>query len=416
MNATYRRIAVIVLALAVLLGLTGVWWWQGQENTSVVAPESKPVVAAAPADQDSRIAWLQAVLRKRFPGSDLAGLDLAGMQRDTDACDAQTEAVTRQRWEQLGQSGKLDDQLVHAVLADALNHEAGTLPVGNESSRLLAELSAAHPDDVHLLALHAARCSEGCDRNTAIERLIAAEPDNLSTWLLALSAATAGEQTDSADPAVDVLLAKAAQSRYYAHEFTDTMLRTAQAFKGMQLPPVCTSPRLRNGINILKKLFDMPDLASMEEPDQLALTMGVTAGALMMPTYGPLSRVCAPESVSSPNRMQSCRAILTQMADGETLMDEATGTGMMARLSAGMPQVEAAHWRERYRQHLWLRQQQAELAFAMDAPSGFERLANGEVRTWQAELKRRGLWPPPADWLPDNPHDRALVTGRPLGP
>jgi hypothetical protein len=37
--------------------------------------------------------------------------------------------------------------------------------------------------------------------------------------------------------------------------------------------------------------------------------------------------------------------------------------------------------------------------------------AQGEVATLQALAIERGRWPPPSDWLPDDPRARALILG-----
>ena len=102
------------------------------------------------------------------------------------------------------------------------------------------------------------------------------------------------------------------------------------------------------------------------------------------------------------------------MAEGETLIDHAIGLGTLVRLSADMPAEDAALWRERYRQHRWLVEPR-NMEFAWDARQAYARMTEGEVRTQQAQLQRKGLWPPPADWLPDDPHARGLILGAPPG-
>lgn len=86
---------------------------------------------------------------------------------------------------------------------------------------------------------------------------------------------------------------------------------------------------------------------------------------------------------------------------------------MMVRLTEGLPEHEAAQWRERYRQHRWLMEQR-DVALDFDMSKAYARMTEGEARTHQAELQRQGRWPPPADWLPKDENARSLIlTGRP---
>ncbi|HET7125619.1 MAG TPA: hypothetical protein VFI26_00775, partial [Lysobacter sp.] len=67
--------------------------------------------------------------------------------------------------------------------------------------------------------------------------------------------------------------------------------------------------------------------------------------------------------------------------------------------------------RERYRQLQWLQT----ISFNKPLPEHYATRvwSQGEVDTMQAIAIERGLWPPPPDWLPDDPRKRALILGEP---
>lgn len=393
MQTSPRKTAVLILLTLLLLGALA-WWWQSQ------APAEQPAAApakpgAAKMPEGSMLAAAQAFLRKKYPG-----LDVAALQRDVEACEAQTEAVTRERWEALGRSSALDDRVVHALLADLQNRTPGEPVTGGESSRLLGVLVEEVPDDVDLLWFRTAHCSEGCDRRAAKERLTQAEPDNLATWLSLLSEVSSDDSVAANDPVVDALLERAAQSRYYEQRYVDTLLRIYQAYQGMPVPPACNTRGMRMARNVMRDM-GMHGLSESMESDEIALTLATTGMALSLPSSGGLYRLCRAENGLSPARLASCRAILTKMAEGEALLDHGIALGTMVRLTEGMPADEADRWRERYRQFRWLLHQQTEMAYSFDTKKAFDRMVGGEARMLQAELQAAGRWPPPADWQPD---------------
>ena len=137
--------------------------------------------------------------------------------------------------------------------------------------------------------------------------------------------------------------------------------------------------------------------------DSTGIAIGAATAALTYaPTHHLVQRMCQ-EPALAPARLQSCRAVLSRLADGDTLLAQGVGVGAMLGLAEQLPAAEAAAWRERYRQHRWMMEQYAQMAMETDHATLLARLSEGEVRSVQAELLRRGRWPPPADWQPRRP-------------
>lgn len=399
MNASYRRSALLLLFALILLG----WWWLSRMRVSVaVIPETHTRQAQ---QVESRPSSLQALLAKHFPG-----INVLALERAAKRCEEDAHQATRARWETLGRSSDRDDRIAHALLANMFDDNAG------ESTRLLGELSAASPEDADLLWFHATRCQRkhGCDAHAAGERLVAAEPGNLANWLVVLSQAANNAGTTNDDAALDGLLARAAQSRYYAQRHVDAFLRTYQSLRDLPVPASCNTPDALAGRRLMQQM-GVRGLEGSMQSGEMALTTAIAAMTTYMPSGGRIDLLC-PSTESLPRaRMQSCRSIAALMADGETLLDQALGLGMMVRLTEGLPEHEAAQWRERYRQHRWLMEQR-DMAFELDMSTAYARMTEGEARTHQAELQRQGRWPPPADWLPRDEHARSLITGSPPPP
>ena len=140
--------------------------------------------------------------------------------------------------------------------------------------------------------------------------------------------------------------------------------------------------------------------------DSTGIAIGAATAALTYaPTHHLVQRMCQ-EPALAPARLQSCRAVLSRLADGDTLLAQGVGVGAMLGLAEQLPAAEAAAWRERYRQHRWLMEQYAAQAMHFDSAKILATMAEGEVASIRARLARRGQWPPPADWQPREPGKR----------
>lgn len=82
----------------------------------------------------------------------------------------------------------------------------------------------------------------------------------------------------------------------------------------------------------------------------------------------------------------------------------------LVRLTAGHP--EGPYWREQYRQMVWVH---TRIIPFFEDPGYHELLMTmGEWPAMVETLRRQGIGPAPADWLPADARQRALVlTGLP---
>jgi hypothetical protein len=141
-----------------------------------------------------------------------------------------------------------------------------------------------------------------------------------------------------------------------------------------------------------------------------ALAMANIGRAL--PSYRHLQERCMPASglAVSAATLAACRAIYGRLADGETILERMLATQGMVRLTVDRP--EAPAWRERYRRLRWTYEQFGE--GELHAHLRGEDYALNEAAAMQDAVEAAGRWPPPADWLPDDPRARSLIlTGRP---
>ncbi|MEG2942096.1 MAG: hypothetical protein RR969_11030, partial [Thermomonas sp.] len=88
----------------------------------------------------------------------------------------------------------------------------------------------------------------------------------------------------------------------------------------------------------------------------------------------------------------------------------ALSLNVLVQLTVDTP--DAARWRERYREFLWLSTNTAEPG--VHALMRIEDYSLEEANSLRAVLEATGRWPPPADWLPKSDYYRSLIlTGRP---
>ena len=387
-----KAFAVVLLLLGALLA----WWWLGTGRPPLQGGVAPGPVTAAQARETS----FQDMLRKRFPGFDAVRADRAGQR-----CDEDTEVLVRQRWEALGSSDQRDHGIAHALLADKYGNAPGT------SARLLAGLSAAAPGDAELLWFHANACrrEHGCDARAAAQRLVDAAPENLSHWLLlvANSAQYPQGQSQWQSPPVnpealaDLLQDAAQHATQYRSRLGDGFLVAYSAMEDLPVPASCNSAQL---IAARKALSAMGMRGSAVEPaDSTGMAISAAMAALTHPTGDMLAGTLCQQETMPAGLLASCRAVMSQLAEGDTLLARGVGMGLLTKLDASSLTDEARAWRERYRQHRWMMEQYAQMAMETDHATLLARLSEGEVRSVQAELLRRGRWPPPADWQPRRP-------------
>ena len=393
MQRSYRKKAAVVLVLLVLVAAVA-WWLQWREP--LTPSPTSAVQHSQPSPPPARASGLQAVLRERFPG-----LDFIRAERESTACEADVRALTLQRWEALASSGQRDHRIAHALLADSYSRTPGT------SARLLAGLAAGAPDDAELLWLHATACQpdHGCDAPGAARRMVAAAPDNLAHWLLLIGSTARypdGEKPWTSQPSnmdeLGRLLDAAAQaSTKYASHHGEAFLVAYAAMEDLPVPPSCNSSQLMAARRAVAQM----GMSGLEVPmDSTGIAIGAATAALTYaPTHHLVQRMCQQPALA-PTRLQSCRAVLSRLADGDTLLAQSVGVGAMLGLADHLPAAEADAWRERYRQHRWLMEQYAAQAMHFDSAKILTTMAEGEVASIRAQLAQQGQWPPPVDWQP----------------
>lgn len=281
-------------------------------------------------------------------------------------------------------------------------------PDGNDdyltyAAKAYAEARRLAPEAPLLAWLEANNCGRataGCDPDGAIERLSRLEPNNAAAWLMAMDAAQA--QGDVA--AVDRYLARAAQADYYDLHFGEIGLLAEAALDEIPPPSSCSAETQGRMLGLERPATD-GELATMHA--------GVAEALNALPAFtafGPLCRV-KDGVLPAESRLPACMAVLSRMAESDTLIAQALGLAFLVQYTAGQP--EGAQWRERLRNLRWLIAEGSQ-QFPYGRESMHSLWAEGEVPTWQARLTASGRWPAPPGWLPHDAHNRALITtGRP---
>ncbi|QWF17364.1 hypothetical protein [Lysobacter capsici] len=243
---------------------------------------------------------------------------------------------------------------------------------------------------------------EDCDLQPALSRLQQVEPDNAMAWLLALEDA-ARSDADSAQ--LDRYLRLAAQADRYDDHLTDSGRETQKALEQVAMPPMTSQAEAA-----LRKAAKLD--GSTHQHDGHALIVAALATPMTFPPYRATFELCKPQAVRAESqRADDCRAVLTLMADGDSLLAQAMGTSRMVQFAADGR--DDAYWRERLRESHWLRENFARF----DSPAMLRAVRElGEVPAARAELERLGESRPPPGWLPESVNGRALITTGRLPP
>jgi len=390
-----QRIALV--ALVVLLAGGAAWWWQSN-NDQPGQPE--PVPASAP---DASVA---VVPRPASPQHAVTLADDASKRCGMAIRDAFNARALQLRNTQDGAS-----QLAYAlaVPVDAsLNWRAMTREAQrramqqrvNEDRRAFRRAAALARGDGDVLWVLAHKCVGGEDCNAARRELRQAEAGNMLVWLREMEEASRND-----DPVATRLAFERAASapEYDAHtDAVQSIIR--KAYGTLPLPVACADEgvqrAMQSGMGIdLGRPFGVFDHA-----------MSIAAINAPMPTFGALRKHCAADAGMDSQRREACRGILVRLAEGDTWLERMVALNVLIQLLGDDP--EAAAWRERYRERLWMMPQLADDNIrSLLQPEDYW---NDEPRSVQAALQIAGRWPPPADWLPEDERARSLVlTGRP---
>jgi hypothetical protein len=271
-----------------------------------------------------------------------------------------------------------------------------TLPDGY-SDQTRAEIVAAMAqaaDDPLALGLHAMLCDsrDGCDAGAAIERSLQADPDNLASWLQAISVAVRRGDEEQGE----ALLQRAARTTHI-----DLRWGEAALLMKTSLGPVAPTQACRDAADAIGELLN-PGRAGT--PDDLA-TVAATVSA-PLPTLHGITKMCPFRDAIPVRRLGACRAVLARMGESDELIPHLAGVRAMTVLAATA--AERAQWRERLRNSAWLSSQAAAVMRAEHLPLAWEK---GEVAVYIALLEEAGRWPAPKGWLPADPETRAMIRG-----
>ena len=378
-------------AALLLLVVVATWLWHGRVKPADVA--LVPRREATPASRNT-------LSPRTDAQAHFSPADIARMEGEMKACEADMAVLRRQRWEALGAQRDVESRLTHALMAGTLGEGVSQAP----ASTLLDALVVATPDDVDVAWYRASYCSKdsGCDREQAIGHLLELEPGNLDGWLMALSEAS---QRNQDEPALQALLERAAQADYYDPRTGETFSRLYQAMRDIPLPKSCGTPAVAQAWSLVAKSKEGPTAAEM------AAMWAVSVSFAEIKAYSPIHAMCRSQDAPLvPQRAAACRPILTKLAEGDDLLDRIIGVGSMIGLTAGTP--EGLRWRERYRNLQWMLADQS-YELRLDHDEIVQRMTEGEATARERTLRAQDRWPAPEGWLPDDEHARSLIqTGR----
>lgn len=398
MNATYRRIAAgLVLGLVLLAG----WWWMSGTQVSVaVRPDAAGAARAgtqAPGAQPSRPHT-----------ADDASATALGEQ-----CGEALLASLRQRQRELEARGSASALLAVAAMQrfvadEAEEQQAIAEPdawMAAQRSRRIAlfervrTLAPGHPDIAWLLADACGSDAECVPFQKALQR---AEPDNLAVWLQAMDRARMQQD----DAAFERAFARAAAATHHDTHRGTQLLAVLEGYGDLDTPSSCRHPAVQARFR-----REMPGMRELDMDAFLRLSAMAAEIAQVAHTFG-LRRACDRdvETHMPAARHAQCIAAYRTLAKSDSLVEQQIATSQLVRLTAD--HADGGIWREQYRSLQWLRAHVADPAVA--AALRTEDLVLDEVDAWTAALRAAGKWPPPANWLPDDPNQRSLIlTGHP---
>ena len=280
----------------------------------------------------------------------------------------------------------------------ALGRVTGHTPTASVRDRgYLREALERWPTDLDLAWLNASECrpEDGCDRLEAVDNLVRLEPGNAATWMQRM--ALAAEDGDTAGFA-DALRA-AGDAGYYDSRPGSVYL----ALRPLLAPPPPSCLR-EDGMADLQRTLGREATAA-DLIDLQALGMEIAAWT---PAYGSLARCGSGTRVAGSMR-GDCIRLVRRLAAASTLVEQRIGVALLLQL---VPDEENRGLREHYRRLEWLTVEGSRPPLPPDFVR--RRFSDGEVDTIRHHLASQQRWPPPAGWLPDTVHARALVeTGKP---
>lgn len=257
------------------------------------------------------------------------------------------------------------------------------------------------PNDLELSWLAFDHCGDGCDQDAEVRHLLAVDPENAAAWMVAMSAARSNHD----ERGFAYALQRAANAKIYDSRMGVVFLHARTMLARVPLPDSCRTPQALASLR--REVGREPT-----NDDRLDIMAFAMESAFATTGFQGLSR-CASRPTTPPlpaTQRKQCVALLSRVAQGDTILEQQAATSWLLGLETDRARL--AQSRERYRQLQWLRK----ITFGNPTPEHYATRvwSQDEVATMQALAMERGQWPPPPDWLPDDPHARALITGEPL--
>lgn len=335
--------------------------------------------------------------------------------------DPETEAAL-QRWHQANAAAieqhvreLMTSQIARKQLAAALMAPAykpqpksgqGFGGASEESTIAFAAAKRLGPNDPLIAWMEAvdcpgARTGPGCDSKAAIERLQRIEPDNAAIWVLALRDAQEGGDATG----VDRYLAQAAQARRYRYPLGEIGQLLYEEFRQVDSPSL--DARIAEAIGIGGELGRTPTADDVAGVNAMSI-----AFAVALPALQPLLHACMGEDnrPAPAHRTSDCGAVFRHLVESDLMIAQLIGLATLARMTADVP--EGAKWREQLRELYWI-SSEGQKALLGNMPENYltSFWRYGEVEAYKQALTAAGRSiAPPADWLPDDPRRRAIVT------
>jgi hypothetical protein len=249
--------------------------------------------------------------------------------------------------------------------------------------------------------------STKCDAVAAARHLVELEPRNAAAHLAA--ARVAYQNKDSA--VVRAEIDKAARADDYqtpVRELYSLLRSTLDEWN----PPVPASPQDAADVECARDRSRCDVMR--RDTETLMIVTSVAMAGYVVP-----SRQCMPSGAPTPDKQlrDACIAIYRNMAkNDESTLGQRISLSSLSILTWGS--ADGARWRDDYRRLLWVESQWLGLVSKADEtkliawyPDYFDTmLRGGEVASMRSTLSRLGVaLDPPANWLPDNARDRAVI-------
>lgn len=389
-GASRRSFITLCVVAALVVALLAWWQWP------VAGEVGEPVTAAAPPAAEAHpFAPTLDVQRNAANQHDWSRRDIAAAEGpiNTLCREQQQQRLTALR-DRIPAGESPDAAITHALLTRMVTWQGVITPQSDfhAAGRELRNASQRWPDDLDLAWLSLQSCSPeaGCDRDEQVRHLIDIDPDNAVVWMQVMQQQTPGTA------AYDQALHRAATSKIYDTRFGIRFLHLQPVLATMPLPETCVSPEFRTQ---MEEQFGHPPTAS----DWASITAMATEA---LPAFVDVARSCRVDTQQTMPmaRRQDCMALLARISNGGTAVEQSIGLSLRIQLVGDDP--GSAPLRERYRRLRWLLAR----APGLQLGSRFtDYMRDGEVATWQTVAKEQGLWPPPPDWLPDDPRSRSLI-------